>query len=201
MSEKIIVKTDNRKNFVCTWPIVGKVTIDENGEFEANSIEDANKLIALHPEFYLASEGKSQEEKGPASLLIPEIKKNEEIQNLTDELTEEEKAEQKAALDALNQQPVDQLQKTELNELEAAATDDIAPQTTADLSEEDKKTENEINTTEETSLTPEEKIAYIASLPGLTRKELESICTVFPGGEWRGKTKELLVEYITEKLG
>lgn len=49
-------------------------------------------------------------------------------------------------------------------------------------------------------LDDEEKAEYIAALPAMTRKQLEAMAQAFPGGEWRGKNKEQLVEYIKGKL-
>lgn len=50
-------------------------------------------------------------------------------------------------------------------------------------------------------LDDEEKKEFLEGLPNLTRKALEGMCAPFPGGEWRGKNKEQLVEYIKAKLG
>lgn len=45
----------------------------------------------------------------------------------------------------------------------------------------------------------EEKQIFIESLSTKSRKELEELCKSFPGGEWRGKNKEQMAEYLKEK--
>lgn len=45
-----------------------------------------------------------------------------------------------------------------------------------------------------------EKAEYIAALPAMSHKQLTAMCAPFPGGEWRGKNKAQLAEYITGKL-
>lgn len=49
-------------------------------------------------------------------------------------------------------------------------------------------------------LDDEEKAEYIGALSQMTHKQLTAMCAPFPGGEWRGKKKEELVQYITGKL-
>lgn len=48
--------------------------------------------------------------------------------------------------------------------------------------------------------TEEEKAAFVTELGTKTRAQLEELCKAFPGGEWRGKNKEALTEYLISKL-
>lgn len=171
---KVIVKTDHRKNFTGIFPGVGKVSVDHNGEFEADSDSFA-ELKEHYNEFY-------NKEVGPdvvTQLSNEEEVKQAEFQDLSGEFDEEELAEL-AALAEEQKLKESTLQKTELNELSQESKDEIENQTE--------------------TLTEEEKATYIESLPNSTRKELEEMCAPFAAKEWRGKNKEDLVKFLTEKL-
>lgn len=109
MTDLIIVKTDNRKNYTGTFPGVGKVTIDENGEF-ASDPDSFNELKECFPEFYDKAIGKPKQ---PTNDLIEKEKKKEELQDLSDELDEDEKEELRLAQDKLNKQNEDQAELIE----------------------------------------------------------------------------------------
>jgi hypothetical protein len=124
MSQTIIVKTNNRSNVTATWPGVGQVHIDENGEFKTENLEGFVELQESFPEFYNKAEGPAI----PAAP-IEENKveeKKEATQDLGDELTEQEKADQAEALAELQKTEEPQVltedQKVEYREVLVAKT-------------------------------------------------------------------------------
>jgi hypothetical protein len=154
----IIVKTDNRKNYTGTFPGVGKVVINHEGEFESDS-DSFDELQSHFSEFYDKEKGKPIIE----NIKVNNEQKKSETQDLTGEFDEEE-----------------------LKELEELR-----------LQQEEK---NKLKNNQQNTLSEEEVKEYVESLSIKTRKELEEMCTSFPSKEWRGKNKEDLINFLTDKL-
>lgn len=175
MSIVIKAKDTYRWGIPTVLPFVGEqIPSEVDGTFEIENEEDAANLVLCNPGFEVAA--KSEQTAG--SVVAPVVETTElsgsTVPPVVDETTSPGNQEE--------EELKEKSESDELNEKKEAGPTNVGDQIE--------------------KLTEEELAAYKQDLSIKKLAELTQMCidAGFPGGEWRGKKKEDLVEYLVSKM-